>query len=473
MKNIFTNLKETPKNVLIFISIILIISFFYWGFQDNYFFSDDFEWLSRGILAQESTSEIFKIVGRDFNPVFLGLLTITIRAVGLSPLVPRLLSLLVFSGVIFMFFYLLSRYFKVHPVIAFPAALLAGLNVFISEVVVNLAALVYSLSLLFFLTAVKFYFDGKRKRFLFLLFVSLAMLTKETVLLGVIPLFFLDKDKKNRLFLFVSVGVLVLIRVLLQTGAAGSYTSFMHFSNFFYKLYFIILRTMNISPYAMNPAVGVGIVVILLLIGVYFIVRCWKAVDSQPYPGETASGHRGRMFLFFLLWLVVFSLFFSMLPKLSSRYLFYPVFGFWGFAALVTHYFHQNNKNKKIRYALVPLLLVSMLFNYPLIRGEVGDYKILGDFSRQFIRRQGEVIKAMGTGEIMIYKLDYRQLAGIYKTIKDRGNLPKLLPFRSHSVGGVIKPEHLVPLIFYPEKIVRWHLVKETPNYFTGHLLNN
>jgi hypothetical protein len=190
----------------------------------------------------------------------------------------------------------------------------------------------------------------------------------------------------------------------------------------------------------------------------------------------------GRELLYFLLFLVIFSLFFSLLPKLSSRYFFYPSFGFWGMAALLAHYFYYSRReNKKLKYLLVPLLLISMLFNYPFIKREVNDYKILGDFSKQFIRQQGEIIKNEISGSkktpggpgdtLIVYKLDRRQLAEVYKRIKDRENLPKLLPFRESSVGGVIKPKHLIPIIFYPDKIVRWHLINETPNYFKGSLI--
>ncbi|MDQ1352205.1 MAG: hypothetical protein QG657_2511, partial [Acidobacteriota bacterium] len=35
-----------------FLLILCLNIFLYWGCQDNYFFSDDFEWLARGVLAQ-------------------------------------------------------------------------------------------------------------------------------------------------------------------------------------------------------------------------------------------------------------------------------------------------------------------------------------------------------------------------------------------------------------------------------------
>ena len=222
---------------------------------------------------------------------------------------------------------------------------------------------------------------------------------------------------------------------------------------------------MNISPYSINPWLGAVTILTMVLIVIYYLVT--KKI--------------GRELLYFILFLAIFSLFFSLLPKISSRYFFYPSFGFWGMAALLAHYFYYSQRrHKKLKYALVPLLLISMLFNYPFIKREVEDYKILGDFSKQFIRQQGEVIKNETRGNtkapgntLYVYKLDRRQLAEVYKRIKTRENLPKLLPFREHSVGGVIKPKHLIPMIFYPDKIVRWHRIKETPNYFKGCLISD
>jgi len=468
MKNIVTHLNEKQRNVFVFLAILCVNAFFYWGAQDNYFFSDDFEWLARAVLAQnpgDSLTEILRIEGRDFNPVFMILLTITIRVFGLSPTAFRLLSLAAFSGVLFLFFFILSRYFKVDRVIAFSAALLFGLNVYISEVMLNMAALVYSLSLLLLLAAVKFYLDGKRYRFL--VFLLLAFLVKETVVLGAVPLLVFEKKKKDRLFLLAAVGGIGAFRVLLQATAAGTgkYTGFLSFSKVFVKLYYIGLKAMNVSPYTMNVAVGITILVLLLLVSIYF--------SLSKKTGET-----GRGFLFFFLFFVLFSLFLSLLPKLSSRYFFYPTPGFWGMAALAAHYFYQSNNqnNKKLKFVLVPLVLISMLFNYPFVKREIEDFRILGDFSKQFIFQQGEVIKReagdpVKASEIFVYKLNRQRLAGVYAQIKSRRNLPKLLPFRDHSVGGVIHPEHLIPLVFYPGKIIRWRPVGETSNYFTGFLL--
>ena len=472
----------------VFLLIIAANGVLYWGFQHNYFFSDDFHWLGRAVLAHDSPGEIFKIAGRDFNPVYLLLLGILIKIFGLSPLVLRLISLLTFSAVIWMFFYILCRYFKVNILIALSAALLSSFSVFVSEVVLSLAALVYSLSILLFLVALKFYFD--KRQWLYAVVLFLAFLTKETIILAALPLFVYEKEKNLRWFIVASTGGILLFRVLLQiTAAASSYTGFLSFSNIFYKLYFIILRTMGLSPYTVPLPVGIIVIIFLVLVSIYFIkgmasptYYCIgsgkKHREEKVYPKNKVSEGidiKGRGFLFFLLFLAIFSLFFSLLPKLSSRYFFYPTFGFWGIAALLTHYFYQ--KKKYLQYALIPLLLVSILFNYSPIKREIEDYKILGDFSKQIIRQEAVFIKNQlstnpGSPGIILYKRDNRGLIAVYRLINNRKNLPKLLPpFRPQStIAGVIEPKHLIPIIFYPDKVARWEPIEETTYYFRGRI---
>lgn len=463
MRNILKILKEKPLYLygIIFLLILSLILILYWGCWDNYFFSDDFEWLARGILAQHlpnAPAEITRIEGRDFNPVFIILLTIIIRFFGLSPVAFRLFSLFTFTLFIFMFYHILSRYFRLNPVISLSIALISGFNVFVSEVVLNMSALVYILSLLLLLVGIKFFFAGKR--LLYLLFLILAFLTKEVVILAVIPFIFYETEKQNRRFIIKSFITLILARVLLQWLAAipGQYTSFMDVSHFLYKLYFISIRALGISPYSINPIVGAGILITLALGTGYF------AFSKKMENGSS------RRFLYFFLFFVFFALFFSLLPKLSSRYFFYPSFGLWGMAALWVNYLYNTYK-KAVKYALVPLLLISLFFNYFLIKREIEDYKILGNFSQQFIREQATIIQNnFETGEFILYKPDSRPLGNTYQLIKRRENLPKLLPFREHSLGGIINPDHLIPIVFYPEQIAHWHLIKETPDSFIGHL---
>ncbi|MGE5341195.1 MAG: hypothetical protein ACM3SY_06900 [Candidatus Omnitrophota bacterium] len=419
---------------------------------------------------QHSAIESLSVNGRDFNPAFVFLLGLLIKLFGISPIVLRAVSLVIFSSGIWMFSHILSRYFGVHAFISLSIGLLAGFNVFISEAVLNLSALVYPLSFVFFAVALKFYLD--QKRLLFLLFLIGAFMTKETVILALIPLFLYEQSGKKRLFIGGAATGLVLVRWMLQWGASANYVDFAAPANFVYKLYFILLRSGNLSPFFIPLVMGITLIVLVIGFGLYLI------------------GKRERASLFFLSFLIVFALFLSFLPKLSSRYVFYPSLGWWGLLALMFNYLFNyvmtRKKNRRITkstistisiMSIIPALLILFLSgsigtNYASIRREIEDYKILGDFSKRFVAIQSAVIKrasADGKTEVMLNKGDVQDLTSVYRQIMERANLPKLLPFRSHGIEGVIEPQHLIPLIFYPQKVC-WRKIQETNEGFIGEI---
>lgn len=475
MIDLIDSLKSKKKNIefhyfypaLLFVVFLFVYFFFYGGAIKNYFFSDDFEWLSRGVLMQGSPMEMFKIHGRDFNPLFLLILGIFIKLFGLSPMAFRILSIVIAAGLTFTFSTLLRRHFNIDARIAFIVALSAGLNVFVSETVLNLAALVYPIAMLFFFIALLFYWDNKR--WYFVLFLGAALLTKETVLLGIIPLFFYEKEKRNRLFIAITMGTMIIIRFLIQLGHTGKYTDFLDSSGFFYKLYFIMLRTVNLSPYSLSIWIGSGIL-ILLVLGVVVLIR------------------KDRRFLFWGLFYGAFVIFFAFLPKLSSRYCYYPTLGSWAIIGVASAFgisaFIKDSKVKgkqgfrpEFVWGLVLILILGGT-NYVFIQGEIGDYRILGEYSKGFLQEMRSVVKMQSSGSeigktiatVVFYKGDVRGLADVYREISMRGNLPKLLPFRPHAIRGVLEPEHVVPLVCYPENILRWKPAKETEEFFTGQI---
>ncbi|MCK4766533.1 MAG: hypothetical protein KAW12_30340 [Candidatus Aminicenantes bacterium] len=446
-------MKKKYFNLIVFFIITAAIFVFYNGFQKNYYFSDDFQWVSHAVLVDDSPAELFLVRGRDFNPLLTLLFWMVIKVGGLSPLLFRLLCFFCFTGALFMLYYLLSKYFRVNTTVALCAVLLCGFNVYISEVVLYLSTFVYALTLLLFFSALKFYLDGKKV--LYILFMLLAFQVKETIILTAIPLFLYEKKRNYRLLIVLSSFSIFLTRFLFQLGSTGSYTHFAGTENLFYKLYFLILHPMNISPYAMGSAVGIGLIVITAVVFAYFL----KA---------------DRRALFFGSFFAVYIVFFSFLPKLSSKYYFYPSFAFWGCAALLGNYFYKRSKHTK--YVLFGLLILSLLFNYPAVKEEIADYKILGEFSKNFIELQERIIKSEITIdkeplELRIHKVNFTPLRSLYSKILERGNMLKLLPFRKYSIGGLITPTNLIPIIYYPEKIVRWQPVKVTPLYFVGRCI--
>jgi len=471
------------ENGGIFVFLLTAYFIFYWGCRRNYFFSDDFEWLARAVLAQDwdGIGSIFAFKGRDFNPLFTVFLAGIIKIFGLSHTAFRVVGIVLFTGVSWFFFYILNRYFTVHRVIALTATLLFGFNVYISEILLNTSALVYSLATFFFLASAAAYMAKRRGLFIILLLA--AFLTKETVILGIIPLLLVEKERKSRGFIFIALIALVSVRSVIQltfAGSADSYTDFMDYSNVFIKLYFILLRSMNLSPYTFSLPVGAGIIAVVVIISLYVLIRIYR---GQPFKTELSRSFPGSVLYFFSSW-VIFSLFFSFLPKLSSRYFFFPAIFFWGMAASLFSLVVLYLKNKKRIYMIggmlaVPVFLsVSVMVNYPLVQREIMDYRILGDFSLGFMQQEETVIKSQlsmdkdNTSRIVIlYKMDYSLLKAAYQTVIDRGNMPKLLPFREHAVGGIIEPADLVPIVLYPGRTARWIALEETDRFFKGKIV--
>jgi hypothetical protein len=320
-----------------------------------------------------------------------------------------------------------------------------------------------------------------------------AFQVKETIILAVIALFLYEKQRNNRLFLVITSFFIVLTRVVFQVGETGSYTNFAVTENIFYKIYFLILHALNLSPFAMNLSLGIGIILLLLIIFIYYskpmgqtlslrlfapaakekkFVRGSRGAIFQKSPPGFSS--RERSLLFFASFFVTYILFFAFLPRLSSKYYFYPCFAFWGCAALLLEYFKKRNKLAK--YFPVLLLVISLFYNYPAVKREIEDYKILGDFSRNFIEEQARLIKNAvrldsfdnKAAEVRIEKVSDQALRRLYDDIYKRGNMLKLLPVREHSLGGVLSPGDLLAIIYYPDMIVTWKPVKETDEYFSG-----
>jgi hypothetical protein len=404
----------------------------------NYFFSDDFEWLSRSILVNDSILEIIKIKGRDFNPLTIIVFWSVLKIFGFSAVAFRIVSILSFTLSVCAFYYILKNVFKINNSIAFYVALLFGFNVYISETMLYLATFVYPISLLLFLLSLKYYFNKKYK--LYLLFIIAAFLFKETIILATIPLFFYEKKHRLKLFVFLTSTSIIIFRIILQIGTASKYTSFVSTKYFFYKLYFIMFRSTNLSPYNINIVIGIGILTSLFII-IFFLLK------------------KNRGVLFFMSVFIIYAVFFALVPKLSSKYIYYASFGFFGALAYLLNYIYLKYKIAKLILFILFIFILSI--NYLNIQKEIEDYKILGNYSKKVIMQHKEIIqKNIDSNKNKIYikfkKKSLKPLTVVYKKINKRGNLMKLLPYRKNSVSGLISLENLIPIVFFPQRIARW-----------------
>ncbi len=447
---------KAHKRKIYILLIAVIIFLFYYNALNNYFFSDDFEWLSRAILSQANTFEVFKLYGRDFNPVFLIFLTFIIKLFGLSPLAIRLTLFFVYIITAISLFYTLEKKFDFSPFLSFSLTVLIFINVFSSESILNLSASVYFLSFLLFIISVNFLF--KNRYLLFAIFFSLAFFTKEVIVLSLIPLFIVS-NKKGKKYCVGTGIILLLFRFVLQISQTEQYTSFISAKLFLVKFYFILLRSMNISPYSVNPIYGFLVLFSIIVMIIIYMVKI---------------GIKDKFSISIFSFWIVYTIFFAFLPKLSSRYILFPSIGF------ITIYFRIFNtfskRYKIINYLISFFVLFSLVYNYPKIRREIQDYRILGEFSRNFIiEEKREILKKIDknlkTQKIVIPQKDKTKLVFTYAQIYERKNLPKLLPVRKNAIGGVIKPQDLIPIVFYPENIANFKLEKFDNNKFVGELI--
>ena len=96
---------------LLLLALSLILFFLYGKGVYNFYFSDDFEWLSRSLLVPSDPSEILRVKGRDFSPLFLSLLTLFTSLSGsLSPVPLRIFTLLVLAPFWVLLFSVLPPY---------------------------------------------------------------------------------------------------------------------------------------------------------------------------------------------------------------------------------------------------------------------------------------------------------------------------------------------------------------------------
>ena len=101
---------------LLFIALSLILFFLYGKGVYNFYFSDDFEWLSRSLLVPSDPSEILRVKGRDFSPLFLSLLTLFTSLSGsLSPVPLRIFTLLVLALLGVLLFRRLTTLYGIPP----------------------------------------------------------------------------------------------------------------------------------------------------------------------------------------------------------------------------------------------------------------------------------------------------------------------------------------------------------------------
>ena len=274
----------------------------------------------------------------------------------------------------------------------------------------------------------------------FFLLATGALFMKESSLLLFLPLPLLPPFRGRRavrLYLFPLL-IPLLLRWGIQLGRWGVYSSFVDKEEVALKFSLLFQRSLGFPPYFFSPLSAL-LLSLLLFSGLFLLLR--RRPGGLYFPA---------------LWFLSL-LFFSLFPKLSGRYLLFPLVGAIGTLALASAWWLKRRPASLA--LLLPLLALWCLFQGGVIRREVESYRELGEFSRLFLQGQREILLRnypLPSGEGVIVGGGTEALRDLYGRVQSRGGLPKLLPLRVRGVNGVMEPEDLVPLSYWPERRVRW-----------------
>ncbi len=393
------------------------------------FWSDDYQWLRRGILSLKEPGEILRLNGRDFNPVTLFTYTATLSLFGKRSLPFHIENIILHISNAVLLFYLLLC-FKVERKISLLSSLFWGINYRLSEVPLWITGRTYGLAMFFGLLGL--ISIVKNKRFIAYLFFILSLLSKEVgILFLLISLFYLPKKKEKTeagiVFLILSAG-----RLLIQGKTTSPYLSFLSLSSIHKKLSFIFNNSLSL------PSTALPMLVSLILLVMILIIPKGKRILSISA--------------------IIFLLPFVFLPKLSSRYYYIPS------AFIISLAFLSMEKSKILPYVFfIPFSIFSLL----MYQGEIKDYRELSLLWKSKIQGYSGFAQALPLEEpygFCNFSYDREYLFLQKKILSTPGRVPKLMPIRKNGVGGIIKLEDLVPFLNYPERFIKTERVKGMPH---------
>ncbi len=437
------DLKTAFKYSLYFLVVVFFIFLFYYKSINNFFYSDDFEWLASAKRIICGKERLFLIHGRDFNPITKLYFIVNYKLFSLNPVGWRILQLLLLSVNSFLFFFFLKKS-GIKEKISLAISISFLLSLFTSEVALNVSAISYVLAFLFFILAMNIL---EKSFFISLPIFFFSFLSKETIFFALIPIILLIKNRLKRKIYFAFIFFLVIFRFFIQMKSLSPYSSFISIKFIPEKFHISLLKSFQILPY--NKPYFVSMLLFILIILSFF------RLGKEKFFVFSFSG-----FILQLSFLLLF-------PKLSSRYFYFPTFFSLSIVAFYvnTIVLHKFKKSETL-IALI-LLLTFITGSWYGIGKEINDYKLLGQFSKSTLYRAKNELKCKN----LICKLENRSnknLKLLYLKISKNGGLPKLLPVREHAYSGLIKYRDLFWLI--KEGCIEKLLIEETKNMLYFYL---
>ncbi len=393
------------------------------------FFSDDWQWLARMNPTLERPGYLFSVFTRDFNPMLhASFLADWLLAPG-TPWLSHLHSVAI-HGANAGLLYLLARRLGVGILPGVLAALTWAWNPRLSEAVVWSAARGHSLSLMLVLIALLCWSSTKRWSLAAGLAIwVLALLTKETALVPVVllPVLLPGRWKNRRLLLGVGTTALLFVAASLALKPPA-YGDGLDWEFLFLKLPFMLLRPLGLGDlYDFSwPAA--------LLVFAAFGGALWLSRRTLALPG--------------LLWVLLCTLPFLPLDKLSSRYLYLPAAG-WGLALAGLLQLASSVKpaHRRLAGIVVGAGLVSLLsLNAWRIQLEIEDQVTISAPYQALAALARGPLSAVQSGEtVVVADLSAGDaISRLSSALAQRPTMTKLLPMRPRGIDGLIEVPDLL-----------------------------
>jgi len=395
------------------------------------FYSDDYEWLGRMNPTVERPSYVFSVFFRDFNPVLHLSFVVDWLVGGEAGWVWHAQSILI-HALCAMLVFALCRRREVDARLAGAAALCWAWNVRISEAVIWPAARGHALATLLCLAALATLNSSLRgRRVAALMLFLLGLLTKETALfpLLLLPLFLRDWRREWRLLALlgaIAIGFLAFNVVAKEDWHASAAAWWM----LALKLPFILLRPLGLADVYRFDALGFAVVLAA------FSAAAWWLRRTEALRG--------------LVWVAVCTVPLIALDKLSSRYLYMMSVGYalvlCGAAGRLARI---GPTRRPATVGLVILLVLVCVSNAVNIQREIADYRLLGAPYAACVESLRAPLRSLAAGKTaVVIDLGPRDaVPRLQRTIAERGNISKLIPYRKNAIGGLIELPDLLNLV--------------------------
>lgn len=390
------------------------------------FYSDDYEWLGRMAPALERPLYVFHVFYRDFNPLlhlsFLGDFLIGSGSAsvfhGTSIAVHALCAVLLVL--------LCTRLTGDRPWLGAAAALTWAVNVRLSETPIWPAARGHALATLFVLAALLVLGSTlPRKVVLATILFALALLAKEVAFFPLLlaPLF-LEKGERRLpsvLPLYALAAAFVAFNVSFKSEF---HTSPAPWGELVLKVPFILLRPIGLADFYdfRWPT--------LIALAAAFAVALWLSRRTKVLVG--------------LVWLAVCTAPIVPLDKLSSRYLYVLSVGYalvlCGIGDVVWRALRGGPGRSATGALTASALTLLTAANVLRIQREIDDYAILARPYEACLASFREPVRTLRAGEtlVLVDASSHDVVRQLGETIRARGNMSKLVPYRPGAVGGLI-----------------------------------